>query len=338
MSNSGTVNSNSKTSIPTGKALFPLRIFLGVMFVYAALTKLTDATFFDPASPNGVAGQMRASASSSPIGSILNRLLEHSTTLAYAIAIGELFIGLGILFGIWTRFAGIGLALVSFSFVLTVSWGTTPYFLNTDLAYLAAALPFIIAGDGGYKSVEANIRQRIRNDMVASSAQSQSINSPLEARIERRTLIRTGAVAGSLGLAGLATGLIGQKIKGPVSPIAQTLPTTSPTGVASSVAPTGTKIAIISDVAVGTAFQFVDPATGSPAYLMQPASGTFIAYSAVCTHEGCIVNDNVASGSFNCPCHGAQFDAVTGAKLRGPGNGGLAKLNVAVSGTDIFLA
>lgn len=329
-------NINKAISSHTGKTLFPLRIFLGVMFIYAAFTKLTDASFFDPASPNGVASQMRASASSSPIGGILNRLIEHSTLLGYAIAVSELLIGLGILVGIWTQFAAIGLAVISVSFLLTVSWGTTPYFLNPDLAYLAAVLPLAISGDGGYRSLEVSIRNRIKAKLVTSTSnkKSGSLNDSL---IARRAFVQTGVVAGGLGLVGVASGLVGQKLKGTSAPIAApttpALPTNSPTNAAVS----GTRIAAVSDVPVGTAFQFIDPASGSPAYLMQPAAGTFIAYSAVCTHEGCIVNDNVASGTLNCPCHGAQFDAATGAHLKGPSRGDLAKLMVSASGPDIYL-
>lgn len=324
-------------SIETGKALFPTRIFLGVMFIYAGLTKLTDATFFDPASPNGIAKQMQASAGSSPISFLVNPLIEHASLVGYGIAIGELFIGLGMLFGIWTRFAGLGLALISLSLVLTVSWGTTPYFLNTDLAYLAAAIPFVIAGDGGYLSVEAAIRSKAKIEMSAASG-SKATGAALDSQIERRTFVKTSAVAGGLGVIGLATGLIGKKMKG--VPVAQptVAPSGSPSASASTGIPSGTKIATVADVPVGTAFKFNDPASGTPAYLMQPASGTFVAYSAVCTHEGCIVNDNVSSGIFNCPCHGAQFDANTGAHLKGPGKGPLAKINVTASGNDIFVA
>lgn len=326
----------SKTgSLETGKALFPTRVFLGVMFIYAALTKLMDASFFDPTSPNGVAKQMQASAGSSPIAFLLNHLIENATLIGYSIAIGELAIGLGLLFGIWTRVAALGLAVISFSFVLTVSWGTTPYFLNPDLAYLAAAIPFVIAGDGGYKSVEANIRNRVKSELGVSAGKKLS-NAPLESQIERRTFVKTSAVAGGLGLVGLATGLVGQKLKG--TPVAEPTASASAAASATAAAPTGTKIATVSDVPVGTAFKFMDPTSGTPAYLMQPAAGTFVAYSAVCTHEGCIVNDNVSSGIFNCPCHGAQFDAATGAHLKGPGKGGLAKINITVSGTDLFLA
>jgi thiosulfate dehydrogenase [quinone] large subunit len=321
-------------SLEAGKALFPTRIFLGAMFIYAALTKLTDASFFDPTSQNGVATQMQASAGSSPIGFILNRLIEHATLVGYGIAIGELAIGLGLLFGIWSRAAALGLALVSFSFVLTVSWGTTPYFLNPDLAYLAAAIPFIYVGDGGFMSVEASIRSRVRRELGVSRSKKLS-NAPLEAQIERRTFVKTSAVAGGLGVAGLALGIVGQKPSSSSSalPIGGT-PSAAPTNAA----PSGTMIAAVSSVPVGTAFKFTDPATGMPAYLMQPATGTFVAYSAICTHQGCIVNDNAANGSLDCPCHGAQFNAATGAHQRGPGRGDLAKLNVSVSGDTIYLA
>lgn len=322
-------------SLEAGRALFPTRMFLGVMFIYAALTKLTDASFFDSTSQNSVARQMQASAGSSPIGFLLNRLIEHATLVGYGIAIGELAIGLGLLFGIWSRAAALGLALVSFSFVLTVSWGTTPYFLNPDLAYLAAAIPFIFIGDGGYMSLEASMRNRAKRELGVASNKKLS-NAPLEAQIERRTFVKTGAVAGGLGVAGLATGLIGQKLKG--SPVAQPAPSSTPSVTPTGSVPTGTLIAAVSSVPVGTAFKFTDPTSGMPAYLMQPAAGTFVAYSAVCTHEGCIVNDNVSNGSFDCPCHGAQFDAATGAHQRGPGRGDLAKLNVSASGDSVYLA
>jgi thiosulfate dehydrogenase [quinone] large subunit len=322
-------------SLEAGKALFLTRIFLGAMFIYASLTKLTDSSFFDPASANGVAKQMQGAAGSSPIGFLLNRLIEHATLVGYGIAIGELAIGLGLLFGIWSRAAALGLALVSFSFVLTVSWGTTPYFLNPDLAYFAAAIPFIIIGDGGYRSIEASIRNRVKQELGVSNSKKLS-NAPLEAQIERRTFIKTSAIAGGFGAAGLAVGIVGQKIKGPSTPIAAPSASGSPTPT--SITPTGTKVASVTDVPVGTAFQFMDPNTGTPAYLMQPAAGTFIAYSAVCTHQGCIVGETLANGTFSCPCHGAVFDANSGAHLKGPGQGDLAKITITASGNDLFVA
>ncbi|GEL97263.1 Rieske (2Fe-2S) protein [Cellulomonas terrae] len=40
-------------------------------------------------------------------------------------------------------------------------------------------------------------------------------------------------------------------------------------------------------------------------------------FTAVCTHQGCLVA-GVQDGQIRCPCHGSAFDAATGAVVRGP--------------------
>jgi Rieske Fe-S protein len=49
----------------------------------------------------------------------------------------------------------------------------------------------------------------------------------------------------------------------------------------------------------------------------QPASGQYQAFSAVCTHVGCVVN-KVTSGTIDCPCHGSEFKITNGAVVAGP--------------------
>lgn len=48
-----------------------------------------------------------------------------------------------------------------------------------------------------------------------------------------------------------------------------------------------------------------------------PAEGQYKAFSARCTHAGCVL-DTVEKGEGNCPCHGSRFDALTGQVLQGP--------------------
>ena len=40
--------------------------------------------------------------------------------------------------------------------------------------------------------------------------------------------------------------------------------------------------------------------------ITQPQEGVFQAFSAVCTHQGCVVSE-VSDGTINCPCHGSRY-------------------------------
>ena len=68
----------------------------------------------------------------------------------------------------------------------------------------------------------------------------------------------------------------------------------------------------------------------------QPQAGTYKAFSAICTHEGCLVT-SVASNVIQCPCHGAQFSAVDGAVESGPAQQPLPSVALTVSGDTITL-
>ncbi|MCC9306405.1 Rieske (2Fe-2S) protein [Kitasatospora sp. RB6PN24] len=49
----------------------------------------------------------------------------------------------------------------------------------------------------------------------------------------------------------------------------------------------------------------------------QPTQGQYKAFSARCTHAGCIV-DQVAAGTIQCPCHGSRFAIADGSVTDGP--------------------
>lgn len=58
---------------------------------------------------------------------------------------------------------------------------------------------------------------------------------------------------------------------------------------------------------------------------------TLYAYSAVCTHQGCIVGvSDEASEPFKCPCHASRFDKITGEAVAGPANLPLTKHEASV--------
>ncbi|MEU1623506.1 ubiquinol-cytochrome c reductase iron-sulfur subunit [Streptomyces sp. NPDC008238] len=61
----------------------------------------------------------------------------------------------------------------------------------------------------------------------------------------------------------------------------------------------------------------------------QPTQGSYRAFSAVCTHQGCTC-DKVEDTALSCPCHGSVFDAATGAVRTGPATKPLTKVDVQV--------
>ncbi|MGP8303618.1 Rieske (2Fe-2S) protein [Streptomyces inhibens] len=68
----------------------------------------------------------------------------------------------------------------------------------------------------------------------------------------------------------------------------------------------------------------------------QPQAGEIKAFSAVCTHAGCLVGE-VSGGTINCMCHGSKFDITDGSVKHGPATKGLAPAKVNVKGGSVTL-
>ena len=97
----------------------------------------------------------------------------------------------------------------------------------------------------------------------------------------------------------------------------------------------GTAIASESEVAPGSAIKFKD--SGKPAVLVHLDDGDFVAYSAVCTHQGCTVA--YQGGELACPCHGSVFDPADGAAVvTGPATRPLPEIPVKVEGGEVVRA
>ncbi|MFI6419862.1 DoxX family protein [Streptomyces sp. NPDC050842] len=145
-------------------ALLPLRLFLGVTFVYAALDKLTDSAFFAAEGSGSIGETMRGVRDSSAIPALVDLALKNPAGFGYAIAFGELAVGIGTLLGLYARVAALGGVLISLSLWLTVSWQVSPYYLGNDLAYLMAWLPLLLAGASELSADRflADRRRRIR--------------------------------------------------------------------------------------------------------------------------------------------------------------------------------
>ena len=166
--------------------------------------------------------------------------------------------------------------------------------------------------------------------------------------LTRRTLITTGgaAVLGT-GAAVLAACAPTPPTHGPgpgPNPRPRSQPSGSPDGLqnqlppqaipVASPLPPGTPLTTLSDIPVGgTSAVTVD---GQAILLAQPKDGVVVAFSAICTHQGCIVA--AAASEFDCFCHGSRFAAANGAVLKGPATRALDPIPVSVSGASVVVA
>ncbi|MCM2577646.1 DoxX family protein [Streptomyces meridianus] len=155
-------------AVATRHALLPLRVFLGVTFVYAGIDKLTDPDFLRAEGPGSLGELMNSVRDTSAIPAMVDLALKSPVGFGYAIAAGEIAVGLGILVGLLARIAALGGALISLSLWLTVSWDTEPYYYGNDLAYLMAWIPLVLAGAATF-SVDSLIAQRRRHRRVIGS-------------------------------------------------------------------------------------------------------------------------------------------------------------------------
>lgn len=63
---------------------------------------------------------------------------------------------------------------------------------------------------------------------------------------------------------------------------------------------------------------------GNPVVVSRVDINEFVVFSAVCTHQGCIVGSSVNWDDLVCPCHGARYSPIDGKVLGMPIGGGTA--------------
>ena len=95
----------------------------------------------------------------------------------------------------------------------------------------------------------------------------------------------------------------------------------------------GETLASASDVPVGGCFV----ASGAKVVVTQPTAGDFKAFTAVCTHQGCLVETST-EGDIPCPCHSSKFSLEDGSPVSGPATAPLAAVQITVDGDSIVRA
>ena len=162
----------------------------------------------------------------------------------------------------------------------------------------------------------------------------QAPHQPAEHQAEhpgRRALLFGATVAGAAALAGCTTydangngGFLG-------STAASTPSASSATGTGAASSPN--VLLTTAEVPEGGG-KIID---GKNIVVTQPEAGVFKAFSAVCTHQGCIVS-TIANGTIDCPCHGSEFSVKDGSVVHGPATSPLPTVAIKVEGTSIVQA
>ena len=147
----------------------------------------------------------------------------------------------------------------------------------------------------------------------------------------RRALLAGAGVTCAAMLAGCSTH---DASNGGSTPSAAGAATSSPSGAATSAAssaPPAGALASTSQIPDGGG-KIID---GVNIVITQPQTGAFRAFTAICTHQGCIVT-SVSNGTIDCPCHGSKYSIKDGSVVHGPAPSPLAAIAIKVEGTSIF--
>jgi Rieske Fe-S protein len=106
-------------------------------------------------------------------------------------------------------------------------------------------------------------------------------------------------------------------------------------GDATDEAPTpdaGTELAATSEVPVGGGLILQE----EKIVITQPTEGDFKAFTAVCTHQSCVVA--TVEKTINCTCHGSKFSIEDGSVEGGPAPSALDAIDITVEGDRILSA
>ncbi|MEV6960540.1 Rieske (2Fe-2S) protein [Streptomyces sp. NPDC051207] len=142
-------------------------------------------------------------------------------------------------------------------------------------------------------------------------------------------------VVAAVGAAGFAAALTACGSDDGSSPDAGTSPDGSSSGGAGTESPGGSGVVLAktSDIPEGGGKVFKEQGV----VVTQPTAGTFKAFSAKCTHQGCAVS-GVADGVIVCPCHNSTFSVSDGSVRKGPATKPLPAERITVEGDSISLA
>ncbi|URN16662.1 MULTISPECIES: DoxX family membrane protein [Streptomyces] len=187
-----------------GVVLLPLRVFLGLVSVYAGMGKLCDPVYFD-GGERGSLVRWLTSLDPWPLAEPLRDFaLAHPVGAGLGVAFTQVVVGVLTVLGLWQRVAAAFGALLSAALLLTMSWRAVPVYETPDVIYLAAWSPLLIAGAPVY-SVDGRL----------AGEAWRTLGPRAELWELRRRVLRRGAVVAAVvaGLTLLVGSVLGAAVR-----------------------------------------------------------------------------------------------------------------------------
>ncbi|MGO9644358.1 MAG: TQO small subunit DoxD [Candidatus Bathyarchaeia archaeon] len=155
-------------SKPTASAIFPdslllpLRIFMGLTFLYAGLQHLTDSSYFDPSKSGYIGHLVSQYAVGSPIHDfLLGVVVPNAVAFGYMVGVGEALIGIAVLLGFLFRIASLAGLILNFTFFLSATWNAFPFYFGSDIVFVMCWLTLLLTGPQVGLSVDGRLSKRV---------------------------------------------------------------------------------------------------------------------------------------------------------------------------------
>jgi len=170
----------------TSVLLLPLRVFMGITFLYAGTQHLTDPTYFNTSKPGYIGHLIVQYAVGSPLHDFLLSVAEpNAFAFGYLVAVGEMLIGVAVLLGLLFRIASLAGLLLNFIFFLSATWNAFPFYFGSDIVFVFCWLTMLLTGPQPRMSLDGALADHFKSLrwlIVAKSIQIESNSEILEER------------------------------------------------------------------------------------------------------------------------------------------------------------
>jgi len=141
--------------------LLPLRIFMGLTFLYAGLQHLTDSSYFDPSKAGYIGHLVSQYAVGSPIHDfLLGVVVPNAVAFGYMVGVGEALIGVAVLLGFLFRIAALAGLMLNFTFFLSATWNAFPFYFGSDIVFVMCWLTLLLTGPQIALSLDGRLAKR----------------------------------------------------------------------------------------------------------------------------------------------------------------------------------